>query len=199
MNKLRSITVYCGSRPGSNPLYMQHAYALGRAIAERGAKLVYGGAQVGLMGEVARGALDASGHVMGVIPIWLADKEISHTGLTELHVVETMHVRKNRMAESDAFIAMPGGFGTLEEVAEMITWAQIGLHQKPIGLLDIEGYFAPITAFAERAARDGFMAKEHLQLWVKGETAGELLEGLESFQAPPQGDPAMDRRFIKVQ
>jgi uncharacterized protein (TIGR00730 family) len=152
------ICVYCGSRHGARPAYAQAATALGQAIAARGWGLVYGGGNVGLMGTVADAVLAGSGAVLGVIPQSLMDREVGHRGLTELVVVQTMHERKQRMAEAaDAFIALPGGIGTLEELYEVWTWRHLGYHAKPVALLDVDGYYAHLLAFMRHAQDEGFL------------------------------------------
>lgn len=154
----RSVCVYCGSQMGSDPAYARAAAALGEAIARDGLTLVYGGASVGLMGVVADAALAAGGRVVGVIPRILLRKELAHEGLAELVVTESMHERKAKMAElSDAFVALPGGIGTLDELFEMWTWAQLGLHAKPCVLINTGGYYDNLVAFLDRAVRDGFL------------------------------------------
>jgi uncharacterized protein (TIGR00730 family) len=154
-----SICVYCGSRHGERDAFSDAARRLGRAIGERGMRLVYGGGKVGLMGEVADAALAAGAPVLGVIPRALMEREVGHRGLTELRVVETMHERKQAMAEpSDAFIALPGGIGTLEELFEVWTWRQLGYHDQPIGLLNVEGYYDPLLAFMDRSVGEGFVS-----------------------------------------
>lgn len=158
MPDLLRVCVFCGSAPGARPSYEAAARALGTELARRGVGLVYGGAAVGLMGSVADAALAAGGEVVGVIPGALVDREIAHAGLTELRVVGSMHERKALMAElSDAFVALPGGMGTLEELFEVFTWRQLGLHAKPIALLDVEGYWAGLVAFLEHAEAEGFL------------------------------------------
>ena len=162
----RRVCVYCGSRSGDRPSYTEAARQLGTILAARGVELVYGGARVGLMGTVADAALLAGGVVRGVIPTDLFVKEVAHTGLTELIEVSSMHERKARMAElSDAFIALPGGFGTLEEIFEALTWTQIGIHAKPCGLLSVDGYFRHLVDFLEHTVRAGFVSsrnRDHL-------------------------------------
>jgi uncharacterized protein (TIGR00730 family) len=156
-----SICVYCGSRHGAKRSYTEAAQALGRAIGERGWQLVYGGGKVGLMGEVADATLAAGGRVVGVIPKTLQAREVGHRGLHELHVVDTMHQRKQMMAErSDVFIALPGGIGTLEELYEVWTWRQLGYHDQPIGLLNTEGYYDSLLSFMQHAVAEGFLAPE---------------------------------------
>lgn len=158
---LASIAVFCGSSFGTDPAFEAAARLTGRTLAERGIDVVYGGGHVGLMGAVADGALEAGGRVIGVIPSALDDRELAHHGLTELHVVDSMHARKTLMAErSDAFIALPGGAGTLEEVAEQWTWAQLSIHAKPSGFLDVAGFWAPMQAMLEQMVESGFVRRE---------------------------------------
>lgn len=158
MTKRLSICVYCGSRPGARPEHAQSAEALGRAIGERGWRLVYGGGKAGLMGLVADATLAAGGEVIGVIPESLMAREAGHLGLTELHVVQTMHQRKQMMAErADVFIALPGGIGTFEELFEVWTWHQLGYHDQPIGLVNVAGYYDGLLAFLDQVEDEGFM------------------------------------------
>jgi uncharacterized protein (TIGR00730 family) len=172
----RRICVFCGSSLGRRPEYAQAAAALGALLAERGLALVYGGAKVGLMGIVADACLAAGGEVIGVMPRLLVEKEVAHTGLSKLHVVESMHDRKALMAElSDAFIALPGGFGTLDELCEILTWAQLGLHAKPIGLLNVAGYFAGFVALLEHAVAEQLLKPVHHNLLLVDPDAGQLL------------------------
>jgi uncharacterized protein (TIGR00730 family) len=163
------------------PEYAEHAGELGRLLAERGLEAVYGGAAVGLMGAFAEGALAAGGTVIGVIPTRLVEYEIAHSGLTKLHIVETMHERKALMAElSDAVIALPGGTGTLDELFELFTWKQLGLHRKPLGLLDIAGYWQPLLAFLEHAVNERFLRAEYLDSLLVERSADALLDRLAS-------------------
>ncbi len=158
-----SVAVYCGSRPGERPAYAEAARRLGTLLGERGGQLVYGGGRVGLMGEVANATLAAGGRVVGVIPESLMRREVGHHGLTELHVVSTMHERKKLMAErAQAFIALPGGIGTFEELFEVWTWRHLGFHDQPIGLLDAEGFYQPLLAFMRRTVDDGFVTAEQM-------------------------------------
>lgn len=183
---LSRICVYCGSSAGSGPEYAQAAQALGGLLARNGLTLVYGGAEVGLMGLVADAALAAGGRVVGVIPRDLVDREIAHPNLTELVEVGSMHDRKLRMFElADAFVALPGGLGTLEELTEMATWAQLGIHRKPIVTLDVNGYWQPFHAFLREAVRHGFMKQENLDLIGSVGTVREVLPALRSY-APPR-------------
>ncbi|WP_163998303.1 TIGR00730 family Rossman fold protein [Pyxidicoccus caerfyrddinensis] len=156
--EVKSVCVFCGSRPGARPEYVESATRMGAELARRGLTLVYGGASVGIMGAVADGALSAGGRVVGVLPGFMGPKELAHPGLTELHMVGSMHERKALMAErADAFVALPGGFGTLDELFEIVTWAQLGLHRKPMGLLDTRGYFQPLVAMARHMAQEVFV------------------------------------------
>ncbi|HZZ86504.1 MAG TPA: TIGR00730 family Rossman fold protein [Anaeromyxobacteraceae bacterium] len=187
--QLRSICVFCGSADGRRPAYLDAARRFGILLAERGMTLVYGGSAVGLMRAIADSALSRDGKVIGVIPAALQDREIGHRGLTRLEVVASMHARKARMAElADAFVAMPGGFGTLEEFAEILTWAQLGLHQKPFGLLDVEGYYAPLTAFFDHAVEEGFVGKSQRDRVVVAAEPSEML-ALLARSAPPTAGP----------
>jgi uncharacterized protein (TIGR00730 family) len=174
-----SICVYCGSRHGSRPEYTAAAQDLGRAIGQRGWQLVYGGGKVGLMGEVADAVLAAGGRVVGVIPESLQKLEVGHTGLQELHVVPTMHVRKQMMAErADAFIALPGGIGTLEELYEVWTWRQLGYHNNPIGLLDTAGYWQPLLQLMDHTVTEGFLSPAMRELVVVGTDPVALLDAV---------------------
>jgi uncharacterized protein (TIGR00730 family) len=180
---MKRVCVFCGSSNGVRPEYLAAARALGETLARRGLGLVYGGASVGLMGAVADAALAAGGQVIGVIPATLDKKEIAHRALTELHVVDSMHTRKQMMADrADAFIALPGGLGTMEELFEVLTWRLLGIHQKPAGLLDVAGYYAPLTDFLKNTIREGFLKPEQLQLHVASD-ADALLDALE--HSPP--------------
>ena len=179
MNDTRplSICVYCGSRHGAQAEYTEAARALGTAIGQRGWQLVYGGGRVGLMGEVADATLAAGGRVVGVIPESLQKLEVGHTGLTELHVVPTMHVRKQLMAErADAFIALPGGIGTLEELYEVWTWRQLKYHDNPIGLLDTAGYWQPLLRFMDYTVAEGFLGPAMRDLVLVGDEPVALLD-----------------------
>jgi uncharacterized protein (TIGR00730 family) len=177
---LRRVCIFCGSAPGGKPVYRDVAVAAGRALAERGVGLVYGGGNVGLMGAAADAALAAGGEVIGVIPRRLADREVAHAGLTALHVVDTMHERKALMTQlSDAFLTLPGGFGTLDELFEAITWRQLGFHDKPCGVLDVDGYFAGLRAFIERAVADGFIRPHDAERVIYAETIDEMIASLE--------------------
>lgn len=177
------VCVFCGSRTGIRPLYVEAAGRLGRRLAGRGHDLVYGGGATGLMGVVADSILESGGRAIGVIPRSMATREVAHPGLTRMHVVGTMHERKALMAElSDAFIALPGGYGTFEELLETITWAQLGIHRKPVGLLNAGGYFDPLAEMFDRAVREGFVRPRYRSLCRVGAGVDELLSKLESRQ-----------------
>ena len=195
MSQPFSVCVYCGSRHGAKPAYTSTARALGSAIGSRGWQLVYGGGKVGLMGEVADATLAAGGRVVGVIPESLKRREVGHTGLHELHVVPTMHVRKQMMAErSQAFIAMPGGIGTLEELYEVWTWRQWGYHDQPIGLLNVEGYYDDLLRFMDRSVSEGFLDEAQRNNLLVGEDAEALLLRLASLV--PAAGAADDYRQV---
>lgn len=188
---IASICVYCGSREGRNPLYREAAAGLGDAIARAGLRLVYGGARVGLMGVLADAALAADGDVLGVIPQDLTAREMAHPGLTRLEVVTGMHARKLAMIEAaDAFIAMPGGFGTLEELFEVLTWHQLGWHDKPCGLLDVGGFYAPLTACMRHMSEQGFVAGHHVDRIRVGTQPQHLLTLLGALDPSPPADSA---------
>ena len=182
---MKRICVYCGSSPGRAPRYAAAARHLGAELAQRGIGLVYGGASIGIMGVVADAALEYGAEVIGVLPHFFADKEVAHQGLDRLLVVDSMHERKARMAElSDGFIALPGGWGTLEEIFEVLTWAQLGLHEKPCGLLDVDGYFAELYGFLERAVAEGFVREEYRPMIMRDDSAGRLLDRFAAYRAP---------------
>ena len=182
--EMKSICVSYGSSPGFDPCYMAMARQLGQALANGNYELIYGGADVGLMGEVANTVLKAGGVVRGVIPESFAHK-VSHQGLTELRVVGSMHERKMMMFDlSDAFVALPGGFGTIEEVTEILTWAQLGLHTKPCGLINVDGYFAPFFSFLDNAVSRGFMRPEHRKMLLISNEPDGLINQMASYKAP---------------
>jgi uncharacterized protein (TIGR00730 family) len=186
------VLVFCGSSPGRRPAYREAASALGARLAARGLGLVYGGASIGLMGAVADGALAGGGEVIGVIPSGLFPAEIPHAGLSEQHVVSTMHERKARMSElSDAVIALPGGSGTLDELFEMFTWSQLGLHHQPIGLLDVEGFWAPLRAMIDHMVTEGFIRAEYRDALIVHTDPDALLDALGSA-APPAASKWLD-------
>jgi uncharacterized protein (TIGR00730 family) len=178
---LNAVAVFCGSSFGNDPTYAEAARLTGRTLAERGIAVVYGGGHVGLMGAVADAALEAGGKVIGVIPKQLDDRELAHHGLTELHVVESMHERKAMMAElSDAFIALPGGAGTLEEIAEQWTWAQLTIHSKPCGFLDVGGFWSPMRQMLDGMVSSGFVRAEQSGIVSFSDNLDELLGMLET-------------------
>jgi uncharacterized protein (TIGR00730 family) len=180
---LGSVCVFCGSSAGARPSYSAMAEALGRVLAERGIRVVYGGGRVGLMGVVADAALAAGGEVVGVIPQHLMDREVGHAGLTELRVTSSMHERKALMAElADGFVALPGGFGTLEELAETLTWSQLGLQAKPFGLLDVEGFYEPLLTFLDHTVAERFVTPEHRALVLSADDPAPLLDRLAAWQ-----------------
>lgn len=182
---VRSVCVFCGASTGVNPAYREAAIALGQAIAQRGLTLVYGGGAVGLMGIVADAAMAAGGEVIGIIPESLKNAEVGHNGLTRLEVVDGMHARKARMAElSDAFIALPGGLGTLEELFEIWTWGQLGYHAKPLGLLDVNGFYSKLGSFLDHVVDEGFVRPEHRAMLQLANAPAELLDAMNSYQAP---------------
>ena len=183
---MRYICVYCGSRAGTNAHYQQTARLMGQTLAEQGYGLVYGGGHVGLMGAVAEAVLQAGGRVIGVIPEAMVGRELAYRQVTQLEIVPSMHDRKARMAAlADAFVAMPGGYGTLEELFEIITWAQLGIHAKPIGLLNVAGYFDALAAMIEHAVQEGFIRPEHWHFWVLRTEPAALLEALRLHDMPP--------------
>jgi len=182
---IKTVCVYCGSADKVSNTYLHAAHETGEAIARRGLSLAYGAGCTGLMGALADGALAAGGEVIGVIPNLFATPTLMHNRLSRLEIVENMHVRKKRLAElADAFIALPGGYGTFEELFEILTWAQIGLHQKPVGMLNTSGYFDPMLAMIEHARVEGFIYSEHRALFVCDERPQQLLDQLESYQYP---------------
>jgi uncharacterized protein (TIGR00730 family) len=182
---LKTICVYCGSSDKVHPDYLAGARQTGAAIANRGMQLVYGAGSTGLMGAVANGALENGGEVTGVIPSYFNTPQLAHRGLTRLEVVESIHTRKARLAElADAFIALPGGYGTFEEFFEILTWAQIGLHKKPIGLLNLRNYFAPLLEMVKLAKKEGFIYDEHLTLFHIYPDPQTLLDALADYKPP---------------
>ena len=191
---MRRICVFCGSSTGLRPEYAEQARLLGRAITGRGLGLVYGGGSVGLMGVVADAALAAGGEVDGVIPDGLKERELDHRSLTRMHVVRSMHERKALMSElSDAFIALPGGMGTLEELSEVLTWSQLGLHQKPVGLLDAAGYYDHLCAFFDHAVHERFLRPEHRRILLCDAEPEVLIDRLLAWRPMPQ-EKWLDRK-----
>jgi uncharacterized protein (TIGR00730 family) len=185
---MRRVCVYAGSNPGSHPAYADAARALATTLAERGIGLVYGGGRVGLMGVLADTMLEAGGEAIGVMPQALIDREIGHRGLTELRVVDSMHERKAQMAElSDAFVAVPGGIGTLEELIEVYTWSQLGIHHKPCGVLNVRGYYDHLAAFLDHAVGEGFLRPQHRAVLSVASEAAELLDRMAAYQPPTVG------------
>lgn len=181
-----AICVFCGSSDRIQMKYLEAARAMGTTIARRGLHLVYGGGSTGMMGAVANAVLQNHGQVIGVIPDFFNKSHLAHDGLTRLEIVADMHRRKARMADlADAFIALPGGYGTLEELFEIVTWAQIGLHAKPIGLLNVDRYFNPLLAMIENARQEGFIYHEHTALLASDQTAEGLLDRLHAYSPPP--------------
>jgi len=191
---IRRICVFCGSSVGSRPVYVAAARELGRTLAERGLGVVFGGGKVGLMGVLADAALAAGGEAIGVIPEALVAREIAHNGLTELRVVHSMHERKTLMADlADGFIALPGGYGTFEEFFEAVTWTQLGIHSKPCGLLNVDGYYDALLALLDRAVSDGFIREANRALIVAASDVQTLLEKLETVR------PAAELRIDKAE
>jgi uncharacterized protein (TIGR00730 family) len=181
--QVRRVCVFCGASSGRAAAYASTARSFGAAVAARGCSLVYGGGKVGLMGAVADGALASGGEAVGVIPQALVERELAHEGLTELHVVGSLHERKALMSElADAFVALPGGFGTLDELMEQLTWSQLGLHAKPIGLLEVEDYWRPLIAFARHATEEGFVREADLASIAVAGDAEALLDELERLE-----------------
>ena len=190
---MKRICVYCGSSYGKLPVYTEAAKTLGKALTDQGIGLVYGGASVGIMGVIADSVLEAGGEVIGVIPQSIADKEIAHTGLTELKVVPNMHERKAMMAEyADGFIALPGGLGTMEELFEVWTWSQLGFHQKPCGLMSVAGYYDHLTAFIDHAVDQEYVKAVHKDALLVATEPADLIEKMANYQAAP-GSKWIDR------
>ena len=182
---MRRVCVYAGSSHGADPAYAEAAAALANALASRDIGLVYGGGKVGLMGVLADAMIAAGGEAIGVMPQQLIDREIGHSGITELRVVDSMHERKAQMAElADAFVALPGGIGTLEELIEVYTWSQLGLHRKACGLLNVRGYYDHLAAFLDHAVQERFLPEQHRALLVTADTPEQLLERLAAWQPP---------------
>jgi uncharacterized protein (TIGR00730 family) len=196
MQQIKSLCVYCGSSPGATPAYAQAARGLARAMVEQNISLVYGGGNVGLMGIIADEMMRLGGQATGVIPQALLKKELGHNGLTQLHIVKDMHERKAMMADlSDGFIAMPGGIGTLEELFEVFTWAQLGFHQKPIGLLNVEGFYDGLLQFIQHMVSQRFVKDEQAALLMAEAQAEDLLQRFKSF-VPNHVPKWLDRNTI---
>jgi hypothetical protein len=191
---MRNLCVFCGSSTGNQPIYAESARMLARSLASRGMGVVYGGGSVGIMGALADAALEVGVRVVGVIPRHLDELEVGHHGITELHVVESMHERKALMAElSDGFLALPGGVGTLEELFEVYTWGQLGLHPKPVALLDVDGYYRPLTTFLDHAVTEGFIRPEHRAFLLTGAEIDPLLDAMAAWR-PPRVPKWLERR-----
>jgi uncharacterized protein (TIGR00730 family) len=185
MAAIARVCVYAGSAPGASDAYTTVSRAAVAEVVRRGADVVYGGGSLGLMGVLADAALEAGGKVTGVIPRFLDDREVGHHGVTDLHVVENMHERKMLMAElADAFLVLPGGIGTLEEVVEMLSWSQLGLHRKPIGLLDVEGFWAPLTALLDHMTEQGFVGVDHRRHLLSDPDPVALLDAMAAWEPP---------------
>jgi uncharacterized protein (TIGR00730 family) len=186
MSLMTRVCVFAGSSSGARAEYLAAATALGRVLAAREIGVVYGGARVGLMGALADATLASGGEVIGVIPSAMVEREVAHTGLTDLRVVTSMHERKALMADlSDGFIALPGGWGTLDEFFEILTWAQLGLHRKPCGLLNVRGYFDRLLSFLDHAVEEGFVRREHDSLFAVSDVPATLLDTLSAYKSPP--------------
>lgn len=186
MGKIKSIAVYCGSSMGKHDIYQQKAVEFAKEMVKRDIALVYGGASVGIMGTVADTILSLGGKAIGVIPSLLEEREISHKNLTELYKVETMHQRKGKMIElADAFVALPGGFGTLEEYAEVFTWSQIGLHTKPCALVNVNNYWQPLIDMTNKMADEGFLHEKYRHMAIVNDSPAALIDSFESYIAPP--------------
>lgn len=187
---IKRICVFCGSSPGAKPEYVRAARRVGAVLAQRKIGLVFGGGRVGMMGQLAQAALENNGEVIGVIPRDLHERKVAFTGLSDLRVVESMHERKALMAElSDGFMALPGGLGTLEELFEILTWAQLGMHRKPCGLLNVAGYFTALLAFLDQVTEQGFIDPPHRSMILSAEEAEELLGQFQRHE-PPVADKA---------
>lgn len=185
---MKRITVFCGSNSGTEEIYTTQATLLGQTLAKRNIELVYGGANVGLMGAVADGVLNAGGKAIGVLPNFLRSKEIAHKQLTELIIVDTMHERKTKMNDlSDGVIALPGGFGTLDELFEMLTWGQLGLHKKPIAILNIGGYYDALIVFVQTMTDKGLLKEVNQQMLLVSDSIDELLDKMENYVPPTVG------------
>jgi len=185
---MKSITVFCGSSSGTDAVFEEQAYLLGKTLAGKNIGLVYGGADVGLMGAVANGALENGGEVTGVLPNFLRSKEIAHRGLTELILVETMHERKTKMNDlCDGVIALPGGFGTMEEFFEMLTWGQLGLHKKPIAILNVAGFYNPLLEMMQTMVNKGLLKEANHEMVLVSDTIDDLLDKMHDYKAPVNG------------
>ncbi|MEM6892411.1 MAG: TIGR00730 family Rossman fold protein [Bacteroidota bacterium] len=185
---MKRIAVFCGSSSGTETVFEQEARALGQKLAKEHIELVYGGANVGLMGAISNGTLSEGGKVIGVIPTFLKSKEIAHMGLTELHIVDSMHERKTKMNDlCDGVIALPGGFGTLEELFEMLTWGQLGLHQKPVGILNVNGFYDDLIQLMDTMVEKGFLKEVYRKIVLISDSADDLLAQMQNYEAPKVG------------
>ncbi len=182
---MKSISIFCGSNNGTRPIYSEKAYSLGKTMAERNIRVVYGGAKIGLMGKVAKGSLDSGGEVYGVIPGFLRSKEVAHQHLTKMFVVETMHERKTKMHKlSDGIITLPGGFGTMEEFFEILTWGQLGLHSKPMGLLNIDGFYDPLVDQFDVMVKNELLKPVNREMVLINDDIDGLLTQMDNYQPP---------------
>ena len=194
---MQRLCVFCGSSPGRRPIHAESARSLGKIMAARGLALVYGGGHVGLMGVLADAVLEAGGEVIGVIPQSMVDKELAHTGISKLHIVGTMHERKALMADlADGFAALPGAFGTADELFEILTWAQLGLHAKPVAILNIDGFFQALLAWLDHAVAEGFLKPKHRRLLQEAEDAERLVNLLISCRPEPAEGKWLERRDL---
>lgn len=185
---MKRITVFCGSSSGTEKIFKEQAYELGKTLAKQNIELVYGGANVGLMGAVANGVMENGGKAIGVLPTFLKKVEIAHENLTELILVETMHQRKTKMDElSDGIVTLPGGFGTLEEFFEMLTWAQLGLHKKPISILNINGFFDELLSLIQTMVNKGFLKQMNQEMLIVSDDIDDLLNKMKNYKAPLVG------------
>ena len=185
MSDIRRLAIFCGSNPGARPEYKAVTRSFGNALCERGIEVVYGGSSVGLMAVLADTMLEAGGGITGVIPRMLVDREVANTALSDLRIVESMHERKSLMAElADGFVALPGGIGTLEEFFEIWTWAQLGMHEKPCGLLNVAGYFDPLLSFLDRAVDEGFVRQVHREMVVVESDPEALIDKFGEYDPP---------------
>jgi uncharacterized protein (TIGR00730 family) len=195
--QVQRVCVFCGSSPGARPEYTDATEDFGQLLVEQGVTLVFGGATVGLMGRLADTVLSEGGEAIGVIPQSLVEREIAHLGLTDLHVVDTMHERKQRMADlADAFVALPGGLGTLDELFEIYTWAQLGMHRKPIGIVNVGGYFDGLLSFLEHAVDERFVREDHRAMLIVESDPAALLERLQSFDPAAVTPKWIDREDV---
>jgi uncharacterized protein (TIGR00730 family) len=196
---MKRICVFCGSSPGARPAYLHAAKQLGYTLTRRNIGLVYGGARVGMMGQIAEAVLEKGGEVIGVIPKGLVEKEVAFTGLADLRVVDSMHERKALMAElSDGFIALPGGLGTIEEFFEVVTWAQLGIHPKPCGLLNVEQYYKRLMDFLDHTVQEEFVEREHREMILMDKNPERLLQKFETYQPPTIDKARWVLQFSKV-